>query len=62
LVYGTATAVSVTRFTGGVHFSSDVVVGSVLGYLIGRHIFRVHCKEGLSEDCHSREIAVADQP
>ncbi len=56
LVYGTATAVSVTRFTGREHFSADVAVGSVLGYLIGRHIFHVHCKEGLSEDCHSREM------
>ena len=54
LVYGTATAVSVTRFTGREHFPSDVVVGSALGYLIGRHIFQAHCKEGLSEGCHSR--------
>jgi membrane-associated phospholipid phosphatase len=56
LVYGTATAVSVTRFSGREHFPSDVVVGSVIGYLIGRHIFQAHCKEGLSEDCHSAKI------
>jgi membrane-associated phospholipid phosphatase len=62
LVYGTATAVSVTRFTGREHFPSDMVVGSALGYLIGRHIFQVHCKEGLSEACHSRKIDVADRP
>ena len=62
LVYGTATAVSVTRFTGREHFPSDVVIGSVVGYLIGRHIFQGHCKEGISEGCHSRKIAVADQP
>jgi len=54
LVYGTATAVSVTRFTGREHFPSDVVVGSVFGYLIGRHIFQAHCKQGLSQSCHSR--------
>jgi membrane-associated phospholipid phosphatase len=54
LVYGTATAVSVTRVTGREHFPSDVVVGSVVGYLIGRHIFQAHCKQGLSQDCHSR--------
>jgi membrane-associated phospholipid phosphatase len=60
LVYGTATAVSVARFTGREHFPSDVVVGSVVGYLIGRHIFQARCKQGLSEGCHSREIAVAD--
>jgi membrane-associated phospholipid phosphatase len=62
LAYGTATAVSVTRFTGREHFPSDVVVGSVIGYLIGRHIFKAHCREGISADCHSRKITVADQP
>jgi membrane-associated phospholipid phosphatase len=62
LVYGTATVASVTRFTGREHFSSDMVVGGVIGYLIGRHIFQAHCREGLSEGCHSRKIAVADQP
>jgi membrane-associated phospholipid phosphatase len=51
LTYGTATAVSVTRFTSLQHFSSDVVVGSTLGYLIGRHIFHEHCKAGLSPIC-----------
>jgi membrane-associated phospholipid phosphatase len=51
LTYGTATAVSVTRFTSLQHFPSDVVVGSTLGYLIGRHIFHEHCKAGLSPVC-----------
>jgi membrane-associated phospholipid phosphatase len=48
LAYGTATAVSVTRFTSLQHFPSDVVAGSTLGYFIGRHIFHAHCKAGLS--------------
>ena len=43
LSYGTATAVSVTRFTGLKHFPSDVAVGAVFGYLIGQHIFHAHC-------------------
>ena len=51
LAYGTATAVSVTRVTGKEHFPADVVVGSTFGYLIGRHIFRSHCKPGLSAAC-----------
>jgi membrane-associated phospholipid phosphatase len=51
LAYGTATAVSVTRFTSLQHFPSDVVVGSTLGYLIGRHIFHEHCKAGLNPMC-----------
>jgi membrane-associated phospholipid phosphatase len=60
LVYGTATAVSLARFTGREHFPSDVAVGSLFGYLIGRHIFNAHCKEGLSEGCRSRKIVVAN--
>jgi membrane-associated phospholipid phosphatase len=51
LAYGTAAAVSVTRFSSLQHFPSDVVVGSTLGYLIGRHIFHAHCKVGLSAAC-----------
>src|SRR5579862_7543089 len=54
LAYGTATAVSVTRFTSLQHFPSDVVVGSTLGYLIGRHIFHAHCKAGLSAACSAK--------
>lgn len=53
LVYGTATTVSVTRVTGLKHFSSDVEVGGVFGYLIGQHIFNGHCSPGLSASCHS---------
>jgi membrane-associated phospholipid phosphatase len=44
LSYGTATTVSVTRFTGLKHFPADVAVGAVFGYLIGQHIFHAHCK------------------
>ena len=52
LAYGAATTVSIERFTGRKHFASDIMVGSVLGYLIGTHIFHSHCKEGLSRACH----------
>ena len=62
LAYGTATAVSVARFTGREHFPSDVAVGSVIGYLVGRHIFNAHCRQGLSEACHSRKTVVPDRP
>jgi len=54
LAYGTAAAVSVTRFTSLQHFPSDVVVGSTLGYLIGRRIFHAHCKVGLSAACSAK--------
>jgi membrane-associated phospholipid phosphatase len=42
LAYGAATTVSVTRVTGLEHFSADVAVGGVFGYLIGRHVFHSH--------------------
>jgi membrane-associated phospholipid phosphatase len=41
-VYGLATAVSLSRFTGRNHFLSDVLVGSALGYGIGRFVYFKH--------------------
>jgi len=40
--YGIATAVSLSRFTGRQHYLSDVLVGSALGYGIGRYVYRAH--------------------
>jgi membrane-associated phospholipid phosphatase len=40
--YGLATAISVSRYTGRNHFLSDVLVGSVIGYGIGRYVYRTH--------------------
>jgi len=40
--YGIASLISLSRFTGGNHFASDVVVGSAFGYLIGRYVYRAH--------------------
>ena len=40
--YGVATAVSVARFTGHKHYLSDVVVGSALGFGIGRYVYSAH--------------------
>jgi membrane-associated phospholipid phosphatase len=41
-VYGLAAGVSVSRVTSKNHFPSDVLVGSVAGWLIGRQIYRAH--------------------
>jgi len=38
--YGLASLVSVSRFTGRRHYLSDVLIGSAIGYGIGRHVFR----------------------
>jgi membrane-associated phospholipid phosphatase len=40
--YGLASAVSFSRYTGRNHFLSDVLVGSALGYGIGRYVYRTH--------------------
>ena len=42
LAYGLASAVSVTRVTGKEHFASDVLIGSALGWYMGRQVFRAH--------------------
>jgi hypothetical protein len=51
LAYGTAAAVSFTRYSSRQHFPSDVFVGGTVGYLIGRHIFASHCRSNLSPSC-----------
>jgi membrane-associated phospholipid phosphatase len=40
--YTMASLVSVSRFTGRNHFLSDVLVGSAIGYGIGRYVYRAH--------------------
>lgn len=42
LAYGLATGVSVARVSGRNHFPSDVVVGSAMGWLIGRQVYKSH--------------------
>ncbi|MBZ5495774.1 MAG: phosphatase PAP2 family protein [Acidobacteriia bacterium] len=42
--YGLAVAVSVSRLTSRQHFPSDVLVGSVFGYLIGHYVTRAHTR------------------
>jgi hypothetical protein len=40
--YGLATAVSLSRYTERKHFLSDVLVGSAIGFGIGRYVYRTH--------------------
>lgn len=42
VAYGMAGAVSVSRVTARRHYPSDVLVGSAMGYLIGRYVYRAH--------------------
>lgn len=48
--YGLAAAVSISRYTGRNHFLSDVLVGSALGYGIGRYVYRAHHDPSLDAD------------
>ena len=41
-VYGMATGVSITRILARQHFPSDVLVGSAVGWMIGRYVWRHH--------------------
>ena len=40
LAYSAASGISLSRITAREHFPSDVLVGSALGYLIGRYVYR----------------------
>jgi hypothetical protein len=55
LAYGASAAVMGGRLLGRDHWSSDVFVGSALGYFIGARIFHLHCKAAFSTACHSRQ-------
>ena len=49
LAYGAAGIVTVSRFLAHDHWSSDMLVGSVLGFAIGTHIFHSHCDPELTK-------------
>lgn len=40
--YGLATIVSISRYTGQKHFLSDVLVGSAIGFGVGRYVYRTN--------------------
>ena len=46
--YAAATAISLARVAGRQHFLSDVFVGGVTGYLIGKQVYRAHHNPELS--------------
>jgi membrane-associated phospholipid phosphatase len=59
--YGIAGAVSVARFTGQSHYLSDVLVGSAMGYGIGRYVYHAHHRKksdsGDAEESRGRSRA-----
>ena len=71
LVYGLASAVSVSRLTGKDHFPTDVLVGGAIGWFSGRQVFRAHHDPDLGggpwgspvddEDSDSRKRGLPDK-
>jgi hypothetical protein len=61
LAYGLATGISGARVTGKQHFTSDVLVGSTLGWLIGRQVYARHHQAELPERDHSRITPILDE-
>ena len=45
---------SVSRYTGRNHFLSDVLVGSAIGYGIGRYVYRQHHDRSIDGDDATR--------
>jgi membrane-associated phospholipid phosphatase len=45
--YGLAASVSFARYTGRNHFLSDVLVGSAIGYGVGRYVYHTHHEASL---------------
>lgn len=61
--YGLATAVSLSRYTGRNHFLSDVLVGSAMGYGIGRYVYHKHHDPALGalNEKHNRDNLVSSK-
>jgi membrane-associated phospholipid phosphatase len=51
LAYTAATLITVTRFMGRDHWSSDMFAGTALGIGIGAITFHLHCDPNLSDSC-----------
>ena len=51
LAYTAATIISVTRFMGRDHWSSDMFAGTAVGIGIGAITFHAHCDPNLSDSC-----------
>jgi len=49
LAYGAATGVGAARIIGHKHFATDVLVGSALGWYLGREVFRAHSRYSSAE-------------
>jgi membrane-associated phospholipid phosphatase len=60
LAYGMAGTVASMRVLGEQHSPSDVVVGSMIGYLIGRHVYAAHHNPELPGDSIGTVVKTKD--
>ena len=56
-VYGVAAAISFSRYTGRNHFLSDALVGSAIGYGIGRYVYHKHHDTALDTGMEKQNTA-----
>jgi membrane-associated phospholipid phosphatase len=61
LAYGGATGVSAARFIGQKHFAGDLLVGSALGWYLGRQAFRSHSHYSDAEIARYGTFSKGDQ-
>ena len=59
--YGAATAVSVARVTGRQHWASDALIGSALGWYVGRQVYHAHAAQEQGEEW-GQFVRSADRP
>lgn len=57
LAYGGAAAISASRVFGQQHWNSDVFVGGVAGYLIGKNVFRVRHDRNIDSDLYGSFVS-----
>ena len=64
LAYGGAAAVSASRVAGRQHFASDVLVGSAIGWFIGRELYKSHSQSGFADSAYGSFVREprAEQP
>ncbi len=60
LAYGGATGISLARVAARQHFPSDVLVGSALGFAIGRYVYRTHHDPKLDGESTIHQQALED--
>ena len=53
--YGVAAAVSISRYTGRNHFLSDVLIGSAIGYGVGRYVYHKHHDPSIDSDTTTQD-------